>query len=154
MAFPSTLLVITLGLFIAVTMPSSQAFIVNNLPIGNIQTGGTICCTDASIATAKTYRPIPRALVELLCGRGSTEVVLSRGVTDLAGVYFFVLSVADTLLIDPAKCYIRVTIPPNTCTLSVPNGFLQIPLVVLNVVQALLGNILFFGQGPLTYVLP
>ncbi|XP_059639431.1 uncharacterized protein LOC132281780 [Cornus florida] len=152
MAFPSALLVITLTLLISATMPSSQALRVNNLPIGSIRTGGTIVCADASIATARTYRPIPRAPIQLLCGSGSTDVVLGQVVTNLSGVYFFVLTVADTLLIDPNRCYLRVTIPPNTCTLSIPNGFLRIPLVVLDVVQATLGNVLLFGQGPYSYV--
>ncbi|KAA8541605.1 hypothetical protein F0562_022757 [Nyssa sinensis] len=146
--FPSPFLIITLLLFSA-TAPSAHAIIFNgkSIAIANVLLGGTIVCADTSIATAGTYKVIPQAPFELRCGNSSTETVVKQGVTDLSGVYFLLLTGADTLLIDKNVCYLRVTIPPySSCTLSVANGFLRIPFVVLDVLDTLLGNLLVLGQ--------
>lgn len=151
MAFPSTILLIA---FLAITTsaPSAQSLIINGKIIASVALGGTLQCTDTSLATAKSYKPIPNAPFELRCGSGSTERVLRSGLTDLSGVYFLGFTILDTLLFDPNQCHVRVTVPPSACSLSVPNSFLRIPLVVLDVVEAVVGNLLFVCGGPYTYI--
>ncbi|XP_052180818.1 uncharacterized protein LOC127794002 [Diospyros lotus] len=152
MAFPSTL-VATITLILLAS--AAQGLVINGQTISNAIIGGTLVCEDTSLAVAKTFQPIPQALVELRCGNTSTstETVLMSVLTDAAGTYFLGFSVLDTLLFDPAQCYLRATIPPgSSCALFIPNGFLRIPLVVLDVVQALLGFWAVFIAGPVTYM--
>lgn len=131
-------------------MPS-QALIINGLTIGLVLIGGTPICANSVLPAGGTQGVIPQAPVELHCGSGSTETVLKSTLTNSSGIYSFAFGTADTLLFDPSTCFIKITIPPNTCAVAIPNGFLRVPFGVLGVVQSLLGYVLFLVQGPITY---
>lgn len=146
MAITSTLVIFTILSLSMLIFPSAQALTINGLPIDRVLIGGTVTCPDS-------LNVIQQAPVELRCGNSSSETVLRSTVTNLSGVYSFAFTTLDTLLFDPSTCFVRVTVPPNTCTVNIPNGFLRIPLVVLDVVQILLGNLLLVVQGAISILL-
>ncbi|CAI9779937.1 unnamed protein product [Fraxinus pennsylvanica] len=147
MAFPSTFLLITL-LSIAFAVSSTQG-----ISLGGGILGGVITCTNTSVAVAGTYNVIPQAKVDLVCGSGSVTQIVKSTVTNTAGVYYFVFTSLDTILNDPGKCFLLVTLPTNTCIFNIPNGVLRIPIVVLSTVDALVGKLLILVPGALSYVL-
>ncbi|KAL2534199.1 Uncharacterized protein Adt_07550 [Abeliophyllum distichum] len=147
MAFPSTFFLITTLLSIAFTASSAQLLLSGGV------LGGVITCTNTSLAIAGTYNVIPQAKVDLLCGSGSASQVIKSTVTNTTGVYYFLFTSVDTILNDPGKCFLLVTLPPNSCIFNIPNGVLRIPIVVLGTVDALVGKLLILVPGALSYVL-
>ncbi|CAA3020263.1 Hypothetical predicted protein [Olea europaea subsp. europaea] len=148
MAFPSTYLLMTTLLSIAFALSSAQLLLSGGI------LGGVITCTNTSVAIAGTYDVIPQAKVDLVCGSGSVSQVVKSTVTNTAGVYTFIFTSLDTILNDPGKCFLLVTLPINSCIFNIPNGVLRIPIVVLGTVDALVGHLLVLAHGPLSYVLP
>ncbi|KAL2555043.1 uncharacterized protein Fot_08662 [Forsythia ovata] len=147
MAFPSTFFLMTTLLSIAFTASSAQLLLSGGI------LGGVITCTNTSLAIAGTYNVIPQAKVDLVCGSGSVSQVIKSTVTNTAGVYYFLFTSVDTILNDPGKCFLLVTLPTNSCIFNIPNGVLRIPIVVLSTVDALVGKLLILVPGALSYVL-
>ncbi|KAL2555173.1 uncharacterized protein Fot_08792 [Forsythia ovata] len=151
MAFSSTtLVIITLFSIISATVPLANA------TLGGGILGGVLTCTNTSIDVAGTYKVIPQTKVDVVCGVGGTSLptVIKSTQTDTAGVYTFLFTSLDTILNDPGKCYLNVTLPPNSCILNIPTGVLRIPVVVLSTVDALLGKLLVLVPGALSWVIP
>ncbi|KAL2555172.1 uncharacterized protein Fot_08791 [Forsythia ovata] len=147
MAFPSTFFLMTTLLSIAFTASSAQLLLSGGI------LGGVITCTNTSLAIAGTYNVIPQAKVDLVCGSGSVSQVIKSTVTNTAGVYYFLFTSVDTILNDPGKCFLLVTLPTNSCIFNIPSGVLRIPIVVLSTVDALVGKLLILVPGALSYVL-
>ncbi|CAI9779938.1 unnamed protein product [Fraxinus pennsylvanica] len=149
MAFSSTTLLIITLFSISATIPLANADL-----LGGGILGGVLTCTNTSIAVAGTYSVIPQAKVDVVCGAGGTSLptVIKSTQTDTAGVYTFLFTSLDTILNDPGKCYLNVTLPPNSCILNIPTGVLRIPVVVLSTVDALLGKFLVLVPGALSWV--
>ncbi|KAM7529082.1 hypothetical protein LguiB_032492 [Lonicera macranthoides] len=151
--YSSSLLVILVTLLsLSIFAVPSQALVSNGQIIGQVLIGGTAICANSIPPAGGTQGVIPQAPVELRCGSGSTETVLKSTLTDISGIYSFAFATADTFLFDPNTCFIKISIPPNTCSIPIPNGFLRVPFGVLGVVQTLLGNLLVLIPGPITYV--
>lgn len=146
MALPYTHLLLTL-LFVSVTVPMAQSSVVGGV------LGGTLLCTNTSLANVGTYPVIANARVDVVCGQGSLARVIRSSQTNLAGIYYFTFTLVDTILNDPSSCYLNVTIPPNSCIFNVPTGILRIPLGVLSTIDALLGSILVLVPGTLSFLL-
>ncbi|KAL7100265.1 hypothetical protein ACP275_09G136800 [Erythranthe tilingii] len=151
MAFPLKFLISLLS--ISATIAATNAAILN----GGIL-GGVITCTNTSVAIAGTYNVVPQAKVDLVCGPGSgasLPAVIQSTQTNAAGLYRFVATALDTVLFDSGKCYLNVTLPPNSCTFNIPTGnpILRIPIIVLTTVDALVGKILVLVPGAVSYVL-
>ncbi|CAA3027247.1 Hypothetical predicted protein [Olea europaea subsp. europaea] len=148
MAFSSTtLLSLTLYTIFAI-VPLAKA----DLLVGGIL-GGVLTCTNTSIVVAETYNVIPQAKVDVVCGAGGTSLptVIKSTQTDTTGLYTFLFTSLDTISIDSGKCYLNVTLPPNSCILNIPTGFLKIPVVVLSIVDALIGRFIVL-VGTLSWV--
>lgn len=158
-AFPSALLLISTLLFASVTIPLAQVANANTRidvvpPFTGAILAGTVECSNTSLSQAGTYTAISNAPVDVVCGDGSASSVIKSGVTNLEGAYFFLFTTADTLISDPNKCYVKVTIPQKSCMFNIPNGFLRYPLVVFRIVDAILGTVICLVPGVPTYVLP
>ncbi|KAK4437325.1 hypothetical protein Salat_0066400 [Sesamum alatum] len=101
MALPSTLLFIAL-LSIGFTVSLAQ------LPLFDISLAGTISCPNASLATVGTFRVIPQATVDVVCG-------LSR----------------IPLLFNPELCQLRVILPVGSCVFVPPGGSIILPITAI-----------------------
>lgn len=99
-------------------------------------------CTNASVAV------IPNATVDFVCGTSIVEVIQSTQ-TNITGIYNFVISSLDAILLNGGKCYLNVTLPPNSCILNLPTsiGVLRIPWFVLSAIDTLVGKILVLVPG-------
>ncbi|KAG8380194.1 hypothetical protein BUALT_Bualt07G0168100 [Buddleja alternifolia] len=109
--------------------------------------GGVIACTNTSISVAGTYKVIPLSKVDLFCGASGTSVLVVFTQTNTSGLYTFLFMSAGTISPDGGKCYLNVTIPPNSCVFNIPTGVLRIPLLVLSTVKALVGKFLVLARG-------
>ncbi|KAI3455654.1 hypothetical protein Pfo_012317, partial [Paulownia fortunei] len=148
MAFPWMLLITLFSI-------SATATLANAALLGGGILGGVITCTNTSVAMAGTYNVIPQAKVDLVCGAGGTSLpaVIKSTQTNTAGLYTFLISSADAILLDGGNCYLNVTIPPNSCVFNVPTGVLRIPVVVLATIDALVGKVLVLVPGAVSYLL-
>lgn len=140
MASTSSALALVIMTFLSIatfSMPSAKA------TLGIVNTAivtGTVNCPS-------TTTVIPNVPVSLVCGNASLARVLAQGVTNLAGLYYFVLNTVDTTTFDAAKCQVSITVPPTTCTVNIPTGLLTLPLTVLNVISNVLGNLIIVVSG-------
>ncbi|KAG8380197.1 hypothetical protein BUALT_Bualt07G0168400 [Buddleja alternifolia] len=94
--------------------------------------GGVIACTNTSVSVAGTYNVIPQSKVDLICGASGTSmpVVVKSSHTNTAGLYTFLFTSADTILLNGGKCVITCA---NT-SLSTVRTFPVIPQAKVDVV--------------------
>lgn len=143
MAFHSTFLLITL-LALALSQASSQE--LNS----NATLAGIVTCINASIATVRTYPLIPEARVDVVCSVLFLEKVIKSTNTNLAGIYSFSFNAADMLLLSvPELCYLKVTMPANSCVFDPSGGFLKLPVVGI---RSALGMVTQFVPGAPSYL--
>ncbi|KAI3455655.1 hypothetical protein Pfo_012318 [Paulownia fortunei] len=142
MGFPSTLLLIAL-LSIGFTVSSAQG------AFNNVTLAGVVTCNNASVAAVKTYRVIPQARVDVVCGILFFQRVTKSTTTNFAGIYSFSFSPVDILFNNPELCNLNVTIPPNSCNFDPPGGALRFPIIAI---RSAVGVVIDYVPGAASYV--
>ncbi|KAL2243167.1 UNVERIFIED_CONTAM: hypothetical protein Sindi_0434700 [Sesamum indicum] len=119
MAFPSTLLLITL-LSIGFTVSSAV----------DVPLAGVISCTNTSLAAVGTFPVVPQARVDVVCGLSQT--VLRSTTTNSRGIYtFFFELVKIPLLYNPEQCLLKVTLPPGSCVFVPLGSVITFPIIAI-----------------------
>ncbi|KAL0415016.1 UNVERIFIED_CONTAM: hypothetical protein Slati_3333500 [Sesamum latifolium] len=141
MAFPSTLLLIAL-FSIEFTVSLAQ------VPGVDIPLAGVVTCPNTSLATVGTYRVVPQARVDVVCGL--SQIVLQSTTTNTQGIYtFFFDLVKIPLLYNPDQCLLRVILPPGSCVFVPPGGSITFPIIAI---KNILGILSTYIPGAPTYV--
>ncbi|KAL2243168.1 UNVERIFIED_CONTAM: hypothetical protein Sindi_0434800 [Sesamum indicum] len=141
MAYPSTLLLITL-LSIGFTVSSAQVSVLD------VPLAGVITCANTSLAAVRTFRVVPQARVDVVCGLSQT--VVRSTTTNSQGIYtFFFDRVRTPLLFNPEQCILRVVLPLGSCVFVPPGVSITFPIIAI---RNLLGILLSYIPGAPTYV--
>ncbi|KAK4427425.1 hypothetical protein Salat_1511800 [Sesamum alatum] len=141
MALPSTLLLITL-LSIGFTVSYAQG------DLAGFAVGGVIFCPNTSLAAVGTYRVVPQATVDVVCGR--SQSVVRSTTTNSAGIFSFFFNRVETLLFNLEECQIRVILPPGSCVFVPPGGSIRYTIISI---RNRLGIVNAYILGAPTYVL-
>lgn len=111
---------------------------------------GVLTCTNASIASVKTYPVIPEAQVDVVCGISFLEKVIKSTITNPRGIYSFSFNVSDVVVLSiPDLCYLKVKVPPTSCLFDPPGGILKFHIIAT---QSGLGLLNGFTTGAPTYM--
>ncbi|CAH8359834.1 unnamed protein product [Eruca vesicaria subsp. sativa] len=123
----------------------THGLILNGLPIGALKVNGLLFCSPNGNLIGNSP-PLSGAIVQLSCAGSQTN--LGQALTNPAGAFTVSVKILDTLLFDPATCFIRVNLPIATCSVFPPDGALTASLNLVNIVQTAILNIATFTTGP------